>query len=415
MKKKFAYTLTIIGLFSSLYLFDRYLQLIREQVGSSGNFLSIFFNEDCDAFLQGTFTGFMSLSWSAWGILYFSVILSLFLLQNFLPKDFGKALNTANTAWVVCGNLFSIVLLLLMFLEIYPFCKFCLAIHGINFGLLGIVWSQYEGTVRQFFAQIGLGLNYLFTGQSVQIDEAKWKLVGFVCIILFGLCIYQRALFAEKISPLYTTSTTPSNEAILSNFNNQPIKEIPLSTQDARIGATTAPIEMIVFSDFQCPYCASFAEKTQEWVDIYPNQLQVIFKHFPLSNQCNRDIEGDLHPNACQAALAAQAAHNQGYFSNFHDQLFQSDLREADYVSWAQEMGLEVEQFEQDYNSKENLEKLMADIELANTLEVAGTPSVFINGRKMKDANPENIQLLISELSKRQEIRPLTLSEKRVK
>ncbi|MFK7907553.1 MAG: thioredoxin domain-containing protein [Chitinophagales bacterium] len=397
MKKKLAYTLTLLGLSSSLYLFHRYLQLIRKQTDSSIGFCSLIFGEDCDAFLIGGFSGLFSLSWSAWGILYFSVILSLLLLHSFLGKDFEKTAFTANIAWLGLGNIVSVGLLILMFLEAYPFCKFCLVIHLFNISLLGVLWTGYEGTIRQFFSQMGLGLKYLFTGQSEERDRAKWKLLGFGFVILFGLCVYQRALLAEKISPLYL-SEAPSNKAILSDFASQPIIEIPFKKEDAKIGNTEAPIKIVVFSDFECPYCASFAEETQKWVQMYPNQLQIVFKHFPLSSQCNADIQGDLHPNACQAAFAAQAAHNQGQFSAFHDRLFQSNLQEADYLVWAEEMEMDVKQFEEDYKSEASSQKIRQDIELANTLEVEGTPSVFINGRKIKNANPQNIELLIGEL-----------------
>ena len=100
---------------------------------------------------------------------------------------------------------------------------------------------------------------------------------------------------------------------------------------------------MVVFSDFQCPYCARATPAVKEHRDAYPNDVRIVWKHLPLP----------FHPNAMPAALAAEAAREQGGAPKFwamHDKLFanQAALSEATYEQYARELGLDQARFKKD-------------------------------------------------------------------
>lgn len=156
---------------------------------------------------------------------------------------------------------------------------------------------------------------------------------------------------------------------------------------------------MVVFSDFQCRWCQSFADEIYHLIDSFPDHLAVIFKHYPLGTECNDAAGRDTHPRACAAARAAEAARLQGRFWPFHDGLFATELEATEDAlrQVAQEVGLDLERFEQDRRAQTTMAKVKSDIELGSQLTVDGTPTVFINGRRAKRISSEALEILINK------------------
>ena len=138
-------------------------------------------------------------------------------------------------------------------------------------------------------------------------------------------------------------------------------------------GNTDASITLIEFSDFQCPFCARVQGEVQRFMAKYGNKVQLVYKHLPLAN---------VHPQAVPAAAASWAAQQQDKFWPFHDALFknQDRLGEDLYLELAQELNLDIEQFNRDRQSDGAREALESDIELASSLEIQGTPTFIMDG-----------------------------------
>ncbi|MEJ2688546.1 MAG: thioredoxin domain-containing protein [Deltaproteobacteria bacterium] len=153
------------------------------------------------------------------------------------------------------------------------------------------------------------------------------------------------------------------------------------------LGNPDAPVTLIVFSDFQCPYCARLGEVIEEVTMAYPDSVKVVFKNFPLRQ----------HRYASLAALAAIAAQQQGRFWEFHDQLFplQKELNQGKILKVAQDIGLDMKEFTRDIGSESAKQKLATDISDGRTAGVHGTPTVFINGREPTNLTFEEIKKLI--------------------
>jgi protein-disulfide isomerase len=118
--------------------------------------------------------------------------------------------------------------------------------------------------------------------------------------------------------------------------------------------------------------------------------VRVVFKHLPLG----------IHPQAAPAAYASEAAHRQGKFWEMHDLIFenQQNMSEQAYVSYAEQIGLDVEKFKADMASDEVKAVIDADSQEANALGVSGTPAFFVNGKHMSGAQPfPAFQALIDE------------------
>lgn len=160
------------------------------------------------------------------------------------------------------------------------------------------------------------------------------------------------------------------------------------------LGQENAPVVIVAFSDFECPYCGTVGALFDEALAKHPKEVKIVFKQFPLA----------MHKLAQSAALASLAAHRQGKFWQYHDLLFenQKSLSEAKYVELAKKLGLDLERFNKDYKApinQQTLERDMADAQLAG---VRGTPTIFVNGRRLKERNIKDLQQMISqELAKR--------------
>jgi protein-disulfide isomerase len=141
-------------------------------------------------------------------------------------------------------------------------------------------------------------------------------------------------------------------------------------------GKKDAPITIIDFVDFQCPFCARFYPAIKEVLKAYPDQVKVVIKNFPLS----------FHPNAKPAAKMALAANEQGKYFEMADLLMQNgaDVSEAKVKDYAKELKLNYKQLMNDLKNKDaQYEALIAeDMALAQRVDVQGTPTFFLNGKK---------------------------------
>jgi len=138
-------------------------------------------------------------------------------------------------------------------------------------------------------------------------------------------------------------------------------------------GPDDAPITLVEFSDFQCPYCTLATPQLQLVLQAYPKQVRLFFKQFPL----------DMHSQAALAAAASVAAQEQGKFWQMHDALFasHSDLRRPTILALASAIGLDVKRFETDLDSADVRKAVAHDLEDGSNVGVMSTPTLFIDGQ----------------------------------
>jgi protein-disulfide isomerase len=138
-------------------------------------------------------------------------------------------------------------------------------------------------------------------------------------------------------------------------------------------GPDDAPITLVEFSDFQCPYCTLATPQLQAVLQAYPTQVRLFFKQFPL----------DMHSQAALAAAAAVAAQKQGKFWQMHDALFAShnDLSRPTILALASAIGVDMKRFEADLDSPEIRKAVAHDQEDGSNIGVMSTPTLFIDGQ----------------------------------
>lgn len=153
-------------------------------------------------------------------------------------------------------------------------------------------------------------------------------------------------------------------------------------------GSADAKVVLVEYSDFQCPACAAYYPLVKQVMQEFGDQVKFVYRHFPLVQ---------IHANALSAARAAEAAGNQGKFWEMHDLLFeQQDVWEssrtvdATFAEYAVRLGLDMVQFKSDESSKETEKKILNDYQTGLVSGVAGTPTFFLNGKKIN--NPRNYE-----------------------
>ena len=145
-------------------------------------------------------------------------------------------------------------------------------------------------------------------------------------------------------------------------------------------GGENAPVTIVEWSDFQCPFCNRVTPTLAKIRDEYGDQVRFVFKHMPLP----------MHPQAGTAHAASEAARRQGKFWEMHDRIFanQRDLSIETLEGYAASMGLDMDQFRKDMKSEATAKRINDDLKQASSLGVTGTPSFFINGKFLSGAQP---------------------------
>jgi protein-disulfide isomerase len=207
----------------------------------------------------------------------------------------------------------------------------------------------------------------------------------------FGLWGAVAALVAGAILVLaiFVNSSTTQTAGVDAN------KTVPTTSDyDIVVGDQESKVSLIEYSDLQCPACASYHPIVKTVLAQYPN-IKYVYRNFPLRN---------IHPNAQIAAQAGYAANVQGKFFEMVDLLFtnQPDWENVQnpqtiFVSYAQELGLDVEKFTSDMTSSEAKRFIDKSYEMAVSHGINSTPTFFLNGAKANASNYEDFKKLIDD------------------
>jgi Na+:H+ antiporter, NhaA family len=158
----------------------------------------------------------------------------------------------------------------------------------------------------------------------------------------------------------------------------RPRLTLPVGDRDHRQGPTDAPITLVEYGDYQCPYCRSVYHSIKELQELLGDRLQYVYRHLPITT---------VHPYAQLAAEAVEAAAAQGKFWQMHQALFEHDqLDEASLLQYAADIGLDVNQFRRDLAEHRYTDKIDQDFRSGIRSGVNGTPTFFVNGERYDGA-----------------------------
>jgi protein-disulfide isomerase len=173
-----------------------------------------------------------------------------------------------------------------------------------------------------------------------------------------------------------------SQAKVVINLKPLPVLRVEVSAAGAPFkGPAKAPVTIVEFSDFHCPFCRRVLPTLAQLESKYGEKVKLVFRDFPIDN---------LHPGATKAHEAARCANEQGKFWAYHDKLFASPPKSTPEIfkELAKEVGLDVTSFETCFDGGKYQADIKKDIEEGNRVGVTGTPAFFINGRLVSGAQP---------------------------
>ncbi len=230
--------------------------------------------------------------------------------------------------------------------------------------------ANFTGTPKTMFF---LGL---FIGISSVTTLALAVLVGLL-VSGKGLPV-TGAIAAQGTAPV-AVAPSPSEQPDAPPAG--PVKNVDEAVDHIR-GNKSAKVTLIEYSDFECPFCLRHDATIKQVMKDYPNDVRIIYRHFPLS----------FHPEAQKAAEASECAAKQGKFWEMHDKIFEANSASAMSVAkWKEEarkMGLNGDKFDKCLDSGETAARVSQDLQEGTIAGVAGTPGTFVNGQLIEGAVP---------------------------
>jgi Na+/H+ antiporter NhaA len=218
--------------------------------------------------------------------------------------------------------------------------------------------------------------------------------VGFtVSLLVSSLAFHGERLDEARLGVLATVVLAPAAAWVVT----QVIRRLPETVRARQIGRTAedildladevdperdhirgpddAPVTLVEYGDFECPYCGQAESVIRELLASYGDDVRYVWRHLPLN---------DVHPSAQLAAEASEAAAAQGRFWDMYDTLLanQDELRPRDLARYASELGLDIDRFREELRRREYASRVSEDVSSADESGVSGTPTFFINGRR---------------------------------
>ena len=219
-----------------------------------------------------------------------------------------------------------------------------------------------------------------------------WKITTMVLMVML-------AFFAWRSTNITGNAVTGDTTGNLVPEQAQPTINIDMKElvdDDPYLGKNDAPVTIVEFSDYQCPYCGRFYAETlpqikSQYIDT--GKVKLVFRDFPLS----------FHPEALPAASAANCANEQGKFWEYHNQVFenQQTMNAASYKQWAEELSLDVAKWEACTKDAKVRAEIQKDFNDGAAAGVQGTPAFIVNGKVISGAQPFTVfsQVIEAELS----------------
>jgi len=341
----------------------------------------------------------------AWlGLIYYSM-LAIWLMGMGVPSPQRRWAYLFPLGFVSIGLMSSVYYLWIMFTEIDAWCLWCLVTHILNFALAAALvwlWPARLQPSPLSTASPKRSTEPTLTVVAPSSRPALWTLFALALALYGHWQFYKGTVRAARVTEAmgqYNTCIQELKEyqkdpqLLMVKWERAPSRELPVYENDPIRPAAPGekPIDLVIFSDFECFYCKLTAEFLEQKVlPMFDGHVALMFKHYPLDTACNPHSSQTVHKYACLGARMAEAARMLGgndAFWQAHDLLFahQDELKNGrlspDQV--AAGLNLDPEAFRQAMDSPEAIEQIREDADLGKGAAVGGTPAIFVGGRRV--------------------------------
>ena len=394
----------------------------------------------CSEVAQSEYSTFVGVSLAAIGLFFYSSILLLTCISLPGGWDLRPATAALLLGLLALAVVLDVVLLGLQAFAIEAFCKLCLATYAVNIAAAALLLpaKTYLSSVAESFS-----------APAGKLTITAWGLASLMLFVSIGTAEYslaarqsqrdanilgtpaappasnpaapaetdssaeQAAVSAEmdsldpgqlkaelsqartEITRLEQTLDDPKLyqeyqlKKAAEEFEQAPAQQLNLANLSPK-GSAGAPIKIVEYSDFLCPYCQAFAKAITSYIPKSSGRVSVYFKNYPLDQACNPGLRRTVHPGACNLAMGAICAQKQGRFWAYHDKVFAAPPKNPSVATaavLAEGVGADKAKFFACMGSSEATQTLADQIKEGKDAGVTSTPSIFLNGRKLPHAN----------------------------
>jgi protein-disulfide isomerase/uncharacterized membrane protein len=378
---------------------------------------------NCDAVLASKFSTLFGIPLGSYGIGFYLVLL----LISYAARRNQEIvlLSSLRALLIILGAVTSAVLLVITELYVGSMCPYCAVTYLVNFILLCMLCCG-KPSPRSWRQELAGLIRVSTWGQGLSQSRGLLSLV--LAAALFGAALFASLPWAQVYvlwrsgdgSPQSGNSQSgisqPRNldpdaelQSALAAWASGPQEELQLSAasgilQEYRKGPVSAAIEIVEYSDFQCPACRNFYPVLEELMAEYPGKVALVFRNFPLDKACNPLLLQPGHLFACQAAEAARCAGEQGQYWQMVEYIFSEPAFEAEGLDATgflstlraeiEKRSLDLQAFDECMLSGRQRERIQQDIQSGIALKLKGTPTLFVNGRRVQTLRPALIRAI---------------------
>jgi protein-disulfide isomerase/uncharacterized membrane protein len=377
----FVIFLAAAGIGVCLYLYSLHVALLMGEI-KSGPLCGADGGLGCQSVASGPYSSMMGLPLASWGAVFYSALVLLGLGGVIFWRDSGRVFLRWAFCLAVLGFAFDLYLAYTMIFRIQAVCWLCISTYVINFVIILMlvkgVWKEPKprAPLRAIFpgAKDAQGIDLYYR------NAIKGLLIGGI-------------LFASVVglagSQFISKSLTGDDRARLEKLKEQLAKQkIRAVVADNRpvMGSDDGPVTVVEFSDFLCPYCAKASKYLKLAESSNHDTARFVFRHYPLDTSCNRNLRSNVHPGACLLAEGSVCAAEQNKFWEYHDIAFETKgkISRSVVTDMASNIGLDASAFKSCLNSGRGLKVVNEDIDAAFRAGVKSTPTLFINGRRLR-------------------------------
>ena len=260
--------------------------------------------------------------------------------------------------------------------QIGAVCVMCLTMYASHLVMLGAAWKG----LREEGQRPTDGLGQLATSTSTLVTAASFGIVVLVGMSSWSTASARKPGLTPRPAP-HAASDGPAGPTVPAGVVTTPRGPVGLAGHEPVLGDPQAPYLVLEFADYACPHCAMASKEVKQLVQMYP-EVQVRFRPFPLTSQCNPSMQRDSGPERCQAAIAAKCAHRQGKFWDMSNLMFanQHNLTDPDLQFMAGQIGLDLPAWEQCMGDATVRAEVEADALAGAQAGLMGTPTFFLKG-----------------------------------
>lgn len=362
----------------------------------------------CDAVARSGWSTVAGWPLAALGIVFYGGLAALALLGATSDDQTRLDVGTAAFLAVALSLAVDLVLLGVQAVSIRAFCTLCVATYVVGGMALAVLWTAPRQPSR--LAGLGAGQGRLvatgtalttiallggaWSADAALAARARSRGDAILGSPAAGGASGDARSAEERAQRLQETLDDPRK--LEQYFADKALREFDAPPKTLRLDATPAkgpadaPLKVVEYSDFLCPFCRSLAAAFSGYLPQSGGRVSIHYKNYPLETACNPRLHSTVHPGACLLALGAICAHEQGKFWPYHDRVFAeppSAPKVPDVVKIAGLAGLDTAAFGTCLESATAREKLAAEIAEAQAVGVSATPTVFINGRRLSRLN----------------------------